>query len=390
MWVLVTLEKGSWDPFSQNTNCDILCLACSQHYVTVYPVDPVVSVGTSIQLNCSINCPSGTVVWKGLDTKVNGQAISPGYSVQTLENISISMEGTRFCVGTCPGSRKSYEKSMELHVYALPKTLLLSNSMENGVHYLNASMVNVYPPPDISCYTGSEMLDKANDINEVHDRDYLYNVTWNWVIPKEDWPSESSYRCEAQVLVNDQVLRREATLKIVNKYETTTAVPASSTSQTTSTLSQKLKTPYVTSDISSTRPTTVKDPTRPINTDETTIDETTTAVPVSSRIQITSTLSQKLKTPYVTTNISSTRPTTMKDPNQPINTDGLNRMWILAPAAGLVGSFLLSLQICRQLSKKGFFQPNQMEFTTGKKDSKSQCSLQAVVCYDIPTKEFSV
>ncbi|KAG8594643.1 hypothetical protein GDO81_001277 [Engystomops pustulosus] len=191
-------------------------LGNAQH-LTVHPVDPVVAVGSSIQLNCSLNCSSGRVAWKGLDIYQTNQIIAPGYSVQTLENISISIGGRKYCEGTCPGQRKTYHKSVELHVYALPKTLLLSNSMKNGVHYLNCSVERVLPPLHITCYRGSEMLAEPIDMNEVPVVDDLYNVMGSWVIPEEDWLSQASYRCEAEVSVNGQVFKSQGVLNISSK-----------------------------------------------------------------------------------------------------------------------------------------------------------------------------
>ncbi|XP_073442395.1 intercellular adhesion molecule 4 isoform X1 [Dendrobates tinctorius] len=437
----------------------LFLLSNAQHYLSVHPVDPVVSTGESIQLNCSINCPFGTVAWKGLDIFVDKQYIAPGYSVQTLENISISMDGTKHCEGTCPGHRKAYQKSLQLHVYALPNTLLLSSDMKNGIHYLNCSMELVYPPPEISCYKGSKLLEEGTD-NEILDGD-LYNVTWSWVVPEEDWLSDTSYRCEAQVHVNGQVFTREGTLYI-SKDQTTTVVPASTPSQITYILSQKLEAYYRTTTIISQYPesrqrmrksSTIKshqssitgENTRNVTIDTimtqstqlTTkgptksnyIDKTTTAVPVFSTSQITSTQIQTSEEPYVTTTITtyqnleattskkmrttrknhqltipgaqtknatihtvlehSTQLTTTSSPTKSKNIDGFYLMWSIVPATGLVGSFLLFLQIYRHLSKKGFFQPNHIEIPTINKDSKSQGGLQAV--FSSSTKnEFSM
>ncbi|XP_069820550.1 mucosal addressin cell adhesion molecule 1 isoform X1 [Dendropsophus ebraccatus] len=424
----------------------------AQHYLSVHPENAVVSIGSSIQLNCSINCPLGIVEWKGLDNANNGIYNAPGYSVQTLENISISMEGTKICVGSCPGFRQTYQISVQLDIYALPDTLLLSKTMKNGVHYLNCSMERVYPPEaEISCYRGSEMLLKTPEFDEVQVEDNLYNVMWSWMIPEEDWLSETSYRCEAQVRVKDQELTREGTLKISHKEETTTAVLASSTYQITSTLSQKLETPYVSITINpSQNPQTIpgeeKDitigsqqsttpgkytksipnavtiqntqltqaPSKASNT-----EEATTADLAFSIFQITSTRSQK-ETSYLTsaitasantqttpemregTTIGNHQSTTagtytptavintvitqttqpMQTPNKPINIDGLSLMWTMVPATCLVGSFVLSLLIYRQLSKKGFFQPNHMEFPTDRRNGKSQGSLQDAFRYE--------
>ncbi|XP_044140435.1 mucosal addressin cell adhesion molecule 1 isoform X1 [Bufo gargarizans] len=432
----------------------------AEHYLTVRPGNTVVSVGSSIQLNCSINCPLGNVEWKGLDNADNGQYSAPGYSVQTLKNISIPMEGTRICVGSCPGSSKRYQKTVQLDVYALPKTLLLSNTMKNGVRYLNCLVERVYPLPDIICYRGPKILGEPIDTNEIPDVDDLHNVTWSWEIPEEDWIPGTLYRCEAQVSLMNEVLTREGTLYISSKVETTSAVPASSISQITSTPSWKPETPYVTTTtstspnphtiqgstttvshpwtisgeytrnatisrvtIQSTRPAPSTAPAKPTD-----IVETTSAVPASSISQITSTPSWKPETPYVTTTtstspnphtiqgstttvsspwtipgeytrnatisrvtIQSTRPAPSTAPAKPTDIDVLYLTWTILPAIGVVGSFVLSLQIYRHLNKKGFFEPNHMEFSKVKEDIQSQGSLQAVLSYDRSTKkEFSM
>ncbi|XP_073516820.1 uncharacterized protein [Phyllobates terribilis] len=352
----------------------LFLLSNAQHYLTVHPVDPVVSVGESIQLNCSINCPLGTVAWKGLDIFVNKQYIAPGYSVQTLENISISLDGTKHCEGTCPGHRKAYQKSLQLHVYALPNTLLLSSSMKNGIHYLNCSMELVYPPPEISCYKGSKLLDEGTD-NEILDGD-LYNVTWSWVVPEEDWLLDTSYRCEAQVHVNGQVFKREGSLNI-SKDKTSTPASVFSTSQITSTLTQTSEAPYVTTTI-----TTSENP-------ETSQGKRKSTTRKSYQSTITG---AHIKNATINTiSTQSTPLTTTSCPTKSNKIDGFYLLWSIVPATCLVGSVLLFLQIYSQLSKKGFFQPNHTEIPTIKKDLKSQGGLQAVFSYDTLTKnEFSM
>ncbi|XP_069623925.1 intercellular adhesion molecule 4-like isoform X2 [Ranitomeya imitator] len=350
----------------------LFLLSNAQHYLTVHPVDPVVSTGESIQLNCSINCPLGTVAWKGLDIFVDKQYIAPGYSVQTLENISISMDGTKHCEGTCPGHRKAYQKSLQLHVYALPNTLLLSSDMKNGIHYLNCSMELVYPLPEISCYKGSKLLDERTD-NEILDGD-LFNITWSWVVPEEDWLSDAFYWCEAQVHVNGQVFKREGTLYI-SEDKTTTSAAVFSTSQTTSTQTQTSEEPYVTTTM-----TTSQNP-------ETTSGKEMRTTRKSHQSTITG--EQRKNATIHTVSAHSTQLTTTSSPTKSNNIDGFYLMWSIVPAAGLVGSFLLFLQIYRHLSKKGFFQPNHTEIPTIKKDSKSQGGLQAV--FSSSTKnEFSM
>ncbi|XP_069820551.1 mucosal addressin cell adhesion molecule 1 isoform X2 [Dendropsophus ebraccatus] len=382
----------------------------AQHYLSVHPENAVVSIGSSIQLNCSINCPLGIVEWKGLDNANNGIYNAPGYSVQTLENISISMEGTKICVGSCPGFRQTYQISVQLDIYALPDTLLLSKTMKNGVHYLNCSMERVYPPEaEISCYRGSEMLLKTPEFDEVQVEDNLYNVMWSWMIPEEDWLSETSYRCEAQVRVKDQELTREGTLKISHKGEEKDITIGSQQSTTPGKYTKSIPNAVT---IQNTQLTQA--PSKASNT-----EEATTADLAFSIFQITSTRSQK-ETSYLTsaitasantqttpemregTTIGNHQSTTagtytptavintvitqttqpMQTPNKPINIDGLSLMWTMVPATCLVGSFVLSLLIYRQLSKKGFFQPNHMEFPTDRRNGKSQGSLQDAFRYE--------
>ncbi|XP_066461151.1 uncharacterized protein [Eleutherodactylus coqui] len=308
----------------------------AQPFLSVDPVDPVVPIGASIQLNCSINCPLGRVAWKGLDIHVNKQYITPGYSVQTFQNITVSMEGLKFCEGGCPGHRSS-QKSVELHVYALPKTLLVSSSIKHGVRHLHCAMQRVYPPPNIRCYRGSDMLGETTDITEVEDEGNLYNVTWSWVIPEEDGSSETSYRCEAQVLVKDQLFTREGTW---NRSKQVTYTP-SWTSETS----------YVTTNI--------------------------TASPNPQTTQLGQQMSPTGNQPSTILSTATSR--TTRGPNKP-SVDGPGLLWTLIPASGLLGSFLLSLQIYRQLSKKGFFKPNHMECPKVNKDAKSQEHLQEVFC----------
>ncbi|KAM4708964.1 mucosal addressin cell adhesion molecule 1 isoform 2-T2 [Discoglossus pictus] len=208
----------------------LLCTA--QHFLTLSPQNPVVSLGGSIILNCSINCPGGETTWKGLDTTLGGLSTSPGYSVLKITNASISMEGTKICVGSCPGNKKkSLQRSLNLQVYALPPSLHMTAHPEVDPPTLRFSMYGVYPPSSttISCYQGSEMLETSDQFEEdlMDEEGYLLMLKGSLAIPSEDqWLPGTTYRCvaELELAVGGLVFTREGTLQLPNKVGSTTAV----------------------------------------------------------------------------------------------------------------------------------------------------------------------
>ncbi|XP_075046763.1 mucosal addressin cell adhesion molecule 1 [Mixophyes fleayi] len=371
----------------------------AQYGLTVNPLNPVVALGGTIQLNCSINCPLGRTSWKGLDTNLNGQFIAPGYSIQTIENATISTEGTRICVGTCPGfSSKSLQTSVYLYVYALPQSLHLNYSMKNDIFYLHCSMKDTYPHvSEINCYRGSKKLDDPIEEKVEDEGEDLTTVTWSWEVHDEDRIAETLYRCEAKVVLDDHELKREGTLMIPNKEETT----AFSTSQMAVTLSRSLETSYVKATITASNDPQTRSGTHEnttagnglsaflsnmTNTLRTTMvslgtQETvlTTRIPKTypSRTGVTHPPTTSQDVPQIN---STLRPTAEEDPRVKTK-DGLSLMLMIAPAAGLAGTILLSLQIWKQLNRKGFFQPKQIDWSGVKEGTKSQdhiTSLQAV------------
>ncbi|XP_068127344.1 mucosal addressin cell adhesion molecule 1 [Hyperolius riggenbachi] len=192
----------------------LFLLTSAHHYLTIHPLNPLVPLGGTVQLNCSINCPFGTTKWIGLDTNLNGQDAGPGYSTLVIENASISVEGTKFCVGECTGQHRRLQAQVSLHVYAFPDSLILFTSFTYGIPYLHCLMKGIYPMNDISvkCYSGSKELDTPMEPTEEEDGD-LTTVTWMWALPTEDWKSHT-YKCEAQVVVDEQVFKRVGTLAV--------------------------------------------------------------------------------------------------------------------------------------------------------------------------------
>ncbi|XP_026510847.1 mucosal addressin cell adhesion molecule 1 [Terrapene carolina triunguis] len=96
--------------------------------LTVLPQEPLVQIGGSIQLNCSLDCPDGTPQWKGLDTNLGNIISTPTYSLLLITNAAVAMEGTKFCVGNCQG--KSHQGSTNLQVYSGILTLTKAECLE--------------------------------------------------------------------------------------------------------------------------------------------------------------------------------------------------------------------------------------------------------------------
>uniref|UniRef100_A0A8C5LQX2 Hippocampus abundant transcript 1 protein n=1 Tax=Leptobrachium leishanense TaxID=445787 RepID=A0A8C5LQX2_9ANUR len=206
----------------------------AQPILTLLPEDPVVPLGGTIQLNCSISCPNGSTTWKGLDTNLAGLTSHPGHSLLTIENVRISMGGTRICVGSCPGAKKNFQRSVILQVYALPQSLQLTSHIEEQPPSLRCSMYGVYPLSSISLnwFRGLEKLEVASDNEELsEENEELFTLTWTLdMTEKESWVSGAMYRCEAELVIGDHVFRREGVLELENK-EASSAGPTLHTTE---------------------------------------------------------------------------------------------------------------------------------------------------------------
>ncbi|XP_072260859.1 mucosal addressin cell adhesion molecule 1 isoform X2 [Pyxicephalus adspersus] len=204
-----------------------LFLRVSANYVlTITPQNPLVPFGGSIKLNCSINNPSCTTYWKGLDINLGSIYNAPGYSVLKIENADVRVEGTQICMINCPGRSKNLEKSVFLQVYALPETLLLSTNITDGIPYLHCFMKGARPLDSIKvqCYRSSEKLDNSEYFEEITpDEDLdIFNVTWSWRISNEDFiQAQTLYKCEAELFLSDQTFRIQGIMDKPNEVGTT-------------------------------------------------------------------------------------------------------------------------------------------------------------------------
>ncbi|XP_073450131.1 mucosal addressin cell adhesion molecule 1 isoform X2 [Aquarana catesbeiana] len=207
------------------TLLQLFLLVSANDILTIDPQNPIVPLGGSIKLNCSINNPSCTTNWKGLDTNLGSVYTAPGYSVLTIQNASISMEGTKICVTTCPapGRSKNLQKSVSLQVYALPETLLLSTSTTNSNSYLHCLMKGMHPMVDIDvqCYRNSDKLGSYSDDITSDDELDIHNITWSWEISDEDLKSQTLYKCEAGLSIGERIFRRVGILAIPKEVGTT-------------------------------------------------------------------------------------------------------------------------------------------------------------------------
>ncbi|XP_077331745.1 mucosal addressin cell adhesion molecule 1 isoform X2 [Lithobates pipiens] len=207
------------------TLLQLFLLVSANDILTINPQNPIVPLGGSIKLNCSINSPSCTTNWKGLDTNLGSVYTVPGYSVLTIQNASISMEGTKICVTTCPapGRSKNLQKSVSLQVYALPEKLLLSISTTNSNSYLHCLMKGMHPMVDIDveCYRNSNKLGSYSDDITSDDELDIHNITWSWEISNEDLKSQAIYRCEARLSIGERIFKRVGILEIPKEVRTT-------------------------------------------------------------------------------------------------------------------------------------------------------------------------
>ncbi|XP_075758701.1 mucosal addressin cell adhesion molecule 1 [Pelodiscus sinensis] len=171
--------------------------------LTVLPQEPLVEVGGSIQLNCSLDCPNGKVQWKGLDTSLGNILSTPSYSLLSVTHATVAMEGTWICIGHCQGS--SFQEQVDLQVYALPDTLQLETQPRALVAgqpaHLRCSISKVYPPSSLtlSWYQGDQRL-HGTEAEEESDEEELFSYHSELEVPGEKVTEGSAFRCEVALL----------------------------------------------------------------------------------------------------------------------------------------------------------------------------------------------
>lgn len=81
----------------------------------VTPREPVVLIGDSTELNCSLACAGGKVEWRGLDIALGTISSFPTYSILHIRQATVATEGMKICQGSCHGQQ--YQKTVTLKVY---------------------------------------------------------------------------------------------------------------------------------------------------------------------------------------------------------------------------------------------------------------------------------
>nr|XP_033811481.1 mucosal addressin cell adhesion molecule 1 isoform X2 [Geotrypetes seraphini] len=197
--------------------------------LTVMPSKPLVQLGSSIHLNCSLDCSSGTVLWKGLDTNLGSTFSSSQYSVLSILKATIYHEGTKTCIGQCQGH--STQHPVYLQVYSFPDKIKLDFHPESSLvqqPFLSCAVNRVYPPSalTLSWYQGDEKLPMM-PLKDTEDEDEdLYRYETRLELPSE-MPEGTMYRCEAQLSLGQTILYQNATLTFRREpgynYNSTTA-----------------------------------------------------------------------------------------------------------------------------------------------------------------------
>ncbi|XP_030395965.1 mucosal addressin cell adhesion molecule 1 isoform X1 [Gopherus evgoodei] len=189
--------------------------------LTVLPQEPLVQIGGSIQLNCSLDCPDGKPQWKGLDTNLGNIISTPTYSLLLVTNAAVAMEGMKFCMGNCQG--KSHQGSTNLQVYSLPDTLQLETQPRELVAgqpaHLHCSISKVYPPGSLtlSWYRGDQRLESP-DPEEAADDEELFSYDSELEVPGEKVTEGMEFRCEVELLLpSDRSFHRATAVAVSTK-----------------------------------------------------------------------------------------------------------------------------------------------------------------------------
>ncbi|XP_053324540.1 mucosal addressin cell adhesion molecule 1 [Spea bombifrons] len=413
----------------------LVLLCTAQNILNLHPVNPVVSLGGSINLNCSINCQGGSTSWKGLDTNLGHLHYGLGYSILAIQNATISMEGIRVCVGSCPGVRQNFYGTVRLEMYALPEYLHLTSHIKEHSNTLNCSIYGVYPASTVllSWFRGSKKLEISGEEMLVEEGNELINLTSSI---EEKWLPGTIYRCKAELSVGDHVFSREGTIQVPNKAEntttgtnpqvvvTTSSIPTSLNtepaldSRTTQVISERSSNTFPNQkamdsltwswkthgSISHSPTPTMEEPPNPaISIAENTttgtnpqVVGTTSSIPTSLNTEraldsrTTQVIAERsLKTfpnqkemdsltqSWKTHGSISHSPTpTMEEPPNPATSiGGLKLLWISLPTVGIMGSLLLILQLWRRISRGGSFKTTVKENTAY---AESQCVFRKV------------
>nr|XP_060641736.1 mucosal addressin cell adhesion molecule 1 [Anolis sagrei ordinatus] len=186
--------------------------------LTIHPKAPLVELGGSIQLTCSMDCPGGKVQWEGLDTDL-GNVVSNGtHSVLTVAKASVHMDGEKRCAGQC--RKESNQRKVYLQVYAFPDTLQVESQppilTSREAAQLVCSMSHIYPPGvlTLNWFQGARRLEAALEEEEEMEGSpeqlFLYRSVLEVPTPIEG----TSYTCRATLEVGQQMFSKEKVANI--------------------------------------------------------------------------------------------------------------------------------------------------------------------------------
>ncbi|NWI18492.1 MADCA protein, partial [Crypturellus soui] len=208
--------------------------------LSVEPLEPLVLLGGSVQLNCSLGCPTGTVQWRGLDTNLGGVVFSGGHSILRVTDATIAAEGTRICQGTCGG--RHFQRAVALRVYSLPQALQLSAEpavlVPGRPATLHCVAQRVYPPVglELAWYRGPRLLRQA-DVDVEETEEGLFDVQDTLLLPAHEVAAGDEIRCQLTLTVQREMFTRAAahggSVLAVTKQPTTTSSRPPSTAPVT-------------------------------------------------------------------------------------------------------------------------------------------------------------
>ncbi|NXS51506.1 MADCA protein, partial [Brachypteracias leptosomus] len=198
--------------------------------LVVTPQEPVVPYGGSVQLNCSLSCPGGTVQWKGLDTNLGSITSFPTHSILHISNAVVATAGTKICQGTCYG--QYYQCSASLNVYALPEKLQLEAEprvLQPGqAGTLRCSARRVYPLVglQLSWYRGDQALEDT-DFEDTETEEELFDIVSTLPLAGEEVGEGVEFRCKVTLSIGQETFTRVASVAVrtrVPTHDPTTAL----------------------------------------------------------------------------------------------------------------------------------------------------------------------
>ncbi|XP_068919806.1 mucosal addressin cell adhesion molecule 1 [Petaurus breviceps papuanus] len=217
----------------------------AENPLRVEPKQPVVQVGGSIQLRCSLACPQkeATVQWKGLDTSLGHVSSVPGLSVLTIPEATFSMDGIKVCTSTCQG--RTYQNKVNLLVYAFPDKLEVSPSTlvpgQGATLVCSAREVFPYDSLTFTWYRGDEKLGGLQSLDgemgleqeaETGEELEVYWVTERWALPAKLVTLGPEFRCLVEMKLEQQVFNHSRAIAVISRMtspEPSTPLPTKTT-----------------------------------------------------------------------------------------------------------------------------------------------------------------